>query len=65
MEFTKSFDEMFEQSVDDMIADDNRYDWINPVADRILAKYNVTTPNGMYFMCRGFLMACQFFMDRL
>lgn len=65
MEISKAFDKMFEECIDDMISGNHSYDWINPTADKILAKYDVHSPNGMYFTCRGFLMCCQFLMDRL
>ena len=65
MEISKAFDQMFEEAIDDMISGNHSYDWINPTADEILKKYNAKTPNGMYFACRGFLMCCQYLMDRL
>lgn len=65
MEISKAFDQMFEEAIDDMTSGDNSYAWINPTADKILEKYDVHTPSGLYFTCRGFLMCCQYLMDRL
>ena len=65
MEISKAFDQMFEEAIDDMTSGDNSYAWINPTADEILKKYDVKSPNGMYFTCRGFLMCCQYLMARL